>query len=61
MFKLQTTNGVDHFLEACSREERDEWAADIAAAIDMLQMDKSEKVTNQQSGTGARSQNIDLR
>uniref|UniRef100_A0A3B5LCK4 Pleckstrin 2 n=1 Tax=Xiphophorus couchianus TaxID=32473 RepID=A0A3B5LCK4_9TELE len=25
-FKLQTKHGVDHFLEACSREERDEWA-----------------------------------
>ncbi|XP_041828083.1 pleckstrin-2 [Melanotaenia boesemani] len=38
VFKLQTQHGVDHFLEACSREERDEWAADITAAINKLQV-----------------------
>nr|XP_057913012.1 pleckstrin-2 [Doryrhamphus excisus] len=36
VFRLQTRNGVDHFLEACSREKRDEWAADITAAVDKL-------------------------
>ncbi|XP_061749924.1 pleckstrin-2 isoform X2 [Nerophis ophidion] len=36
VFKLRSRNGVDHFLEACSREERDEWAADITAAVDKL-------------------------
>uniref|UniRef100_A0A3Q2ZKA7 Pleckstrin 2 n=1 Tax=Hippocampus comes TaxID=109280 RepID=A0A3Q2ZKA7_HIPCM len=37
VFRLQTKNCVNHFLEACSREERDEWAGDIAAAADKLE------------------------
>lgn len=37
MFRLQTKHGAEHFLEACSREERDEWAAGITAAIAELQ------------------------
>lgn len=36
MLKLQTKNGVDHYLEACSREERDRWAAEITAVVDKL-------------------------
>ncbi|XP_061552626.1 pleckstrin-2 [Phycodurus eques] len=37
VFRLQTKTCADHFLEACSREERDEWAGDIAAAADRLE------------------------
>ncbi|XP_057714934.1 pleckstrin-2 [Corythoichthys intestinalis] len=37
VFRLQTKTCVDHFLEACSREERDQWAGDIAAAADKLE------------------------
>ncbi|KAJ8289106.1 hypothetical protein COCON_G00017650 [Conger conger] len=35
--KLQTPRSAEHFLEACSREERDGWAADITAAVHRLQ------------------------
>ncbi|XP_077586747.1 pleckstrin-2 isoform X1 [Stigmatopora nigra] len=37
VFRLQTKTCVDHFLEACSREERDQWAGDIASAADKLE------------------------
>ncbi|KAJ8341069.1 hypothetical protein SKAU_G00333600 [Synaphobranchus kaupii] len=37
VLKLKTQRSAEHFLEACSREERDEWAADIAAAVQRLQ------------------------
>ncbi|KPP79558.1 pleckstrin-2-like, partial [Scleropages formosus] len=36
VLKLQTQNSAEYFLEACSREERDEWAAAIAAAAKAL-------------------------
>ncbi|KAM8833016.1 pleckstrin-2 [Synchiropus picturatus] len=36
VFKVKTKGCVEHFLEACSREERDDWAADITAAVDRL-------------------------
>ncbi|KAM6960499.1 pleckstrin-2 [Aplochiton taeniatus] len=36
VFKLKTSCSVEHFLEACSREERDEWVADISAAVQKL-------------------------
>lgn len=36
VFKLKTKCSVEHFLEACSREERDEWVADISAAVQKL-------------------------
>ncbi|CAL8289235.1 pleckstrin-2 isoform X1 [Gadus morhua] len=36
VFKLKTQSSVDHFLEACSREERDEWAAAIIGAVEDL-------------------------
>uniref|UniRef100_A0A8C6TPD7 Pleckstrin 2 n=1 Tax=Neogobius melanostomus TaxID=47308 RepID=A0A8C6TPD7_9GOBI len=34
VLKIVTKTGVEHFLEACSREERDAWAADILAAAE---------------------------
>uniref|UniRef100_A0AAY4DTA6 Pleckstrin 2 n=1 Tax=Denticeps clupeoides TaxID=299321 RepID=A0AAY4DTA6_9TELE len=36
VMKLETNSSEEHFLEACSREERDEWAAFIMAAVDKL-------------------------
>lgn len=33
VIKLHTKSGTDHFLEACSREERDRWADDITTAV----------------------------
>ncbi|XP_064173159.1 pleckstrin-2 [Anguilla rostrata] len=42
VIKLQTQHGVEHFLEACSREERDEWAADIAGAVQRLKGENSQ-------------------
>lgn len=61
MFKLQTKNGVDHFLEACSREERDDWAADITATVDKLQTSGGEKATNQEDPSESQLNNINLR
>uniref|UniRef100_A0A3B4A9Y4 Uncharacterized protein n=1 Tax=Periophthalmus magnuspinnatus TaxID=409849 RepID=A0A3B4A9Y4_9GOBI len=40
VLKIVTKTGVEHFLEACSREERDVWAADIMAAVERLNSDK---------------------
>ncbi|XP_010877725.1 pleckstrin-2 isoform X2 [Esox lucius] len=36
VFKLRTKCSAEHFLEACSREERDQWVADIRAAVEKL-------------------------
>ncbi|XP_034419332.1 pleckstrin-2 [Cyclopterus lumpus] len=61
VFKLQTKNGVDHFLEACSREERDDWAGDITAAVDKLQTSEGAKAPKQQQDpAGSQFHNIDL-
>ncbi|XP_014850331.1 PREDICTED: pleckstrin-2 isoform X1 [Poecilia mexicana] len=59
-FKLQTKHGVDHFLEACSREERDEWAADITAALNKLQATDGGKPMSQKDSAQSRLQNINL-
>ncbi|XP_028293190.1 pleckstrin-2 [Gouania willdenowi] len=62
VFKLQTKLGVDHFMEACSREERDEWAAVITATVNQMQTstsgDREEK--NQQDSAGSQLHNINL-
>lgn len=34
--KLQTSTSEEHFLEACTREERDEWAAAIGEVVQKL-------------------------
>ncbi|XP_069016998.1 pleckstrin-2 [Embiotoca jacksoni] len=61
VFKLQTKHGAAHFLEACSREERDEWAADITAAANKLQKgDGGSKVTDQEEPDGSQLHNINL-
>lgn len=54
-------NGVDHFLEACSREERDNWAAHITAVVDKLQTAGGGEVTNQEDPAGSQLHNINLR
>ncbi|XP_030628881.1 pleckstrin-2 [Chanos chanos] len=36
VLKLETNTSEEYFLEACSREERDEWAAAIGAAVEKL-------------------------
>ncbi|XP_062325342.1 pleckstrin-2 isoform X2 [Osmerus eperlanus] len=38
VIRLQTQSCGEHFLEACSREERDEWAAGITAAMTTLRL-----------------------
>ncbi|XP_065153589.1 pleckstrin-2 [Paramisgurnus dabryanus] len=36
VLRLQTSTSEEHFLEACTREERDEWAAAIGKAVQKL-------------------------
>ncbi|KAM6912497.1 pleckstrin-2 [Xenentodon cancila] len=60
VFKLHTKHGVDHFLEGCSREERDEWAADITAAVKRLHTTDDAKMTNQKDSDESHLHNINL-
>lgn len=36
VLRLKTNTSEEFFLEACSREERDEWAAEIGSAVRRL-------------------------
>ncbi|XP_023142435.1 pleckstrin-2 [Amphiprion ocellaris] len=60
VFKLQTKHGVNHFLEACSREQRDEWAAEITVQVNKLQTNEGVKATKQQEPGGSQLHNINL-
>ncbi|KAL6105199.1 plek2 [Pungitius sinensis] len=60
VFKLQTKNGVDHFLEACSREERDDWADDITSAVVKLRPSEDGEVAKQPRAAGSQLHNINL-
>ncbi|XP_031589271.1 pleckstrin-2 [Oreochromis aureus] len=60
VMKLQTKHGVDHYLEACSREERDEWAADITAAVNKLQTTNGKSKTDQPDPAESQLNNINL-
>ncbi|XP_072221330.1 pleckstrin-2 [Leuresthes tenuis] len=60
VIKLHTKHGVDHFLEACSREERDEWATDITAAVSKLQVNDGETASDQRDPTETQLHNIKL-
>ncbi|KAM8915594.1 pleckstrin-2 [Spinachia spinachia] len=60
VFHLQTKNGVDHFLEACSREERDDWADDITAAVGKLRLPEDGEVPEQQDPAGSQLHDINL-
>ncbi|KAA8581831.1 hypothetical protein FQN60_008571 [Etheostoma spectabile] len=53
-------NGVDHYLEACSREERDDWAGNIMAAVNKLRAAEGGNVANQPDPAGSRLHNINL-
>ncbi|CAN9501958.1 unnamed protein product [Ophioblennius macclurei] len=61
VFKLRTKNGVDHFLEACSREKRDEWAREIGAAVDKLAgVGNGEAASSQLDSIGVHLKSVDL-
>ncbi|KAF7658648.1 hypothetical protein LDENG_00009790 [Lucifuga dentata] len=60
LLRLQTKSSCEHFLEACSREERDEWAADITTAAEKLRMEDGGDETSQQDPTGSQLNNVNL-
>ncbi|KAM3595270.1 uncharacterized protein V6R79_020851 [Siganus canaliculatus] len=60
VFKLQTKNRVEHFLEACSREERDNWAADITSAVEKLGPDEGSQTSSQEEPAESQLHNINL-
>ncbi|MBN3298730.1 PLEK2 protein, partial [Amia calva] len=43
VIKLKTQKSAEYFLEACSREERDAWAASITSTIQNLRPDSAQK------------------
>lgn len=57
VLRLQTKSGVDHYLEACSREERDRWAGDITAAAAKL---RGSQPANQEEPDASQPNNINL-
>lgn len=57
VLKVQTKQGVEHHLEACSREERDRWAGDITAVVDKL---RGSQVAAEEEPDGSRLHNINL-
>ncbi|XP_076013698.1 pleckstrin-2 [Genypterus blacodes] len=60
VFRLQTKNATEHFLEACSREERDDWAADITAAADKLRTGGGGDESGQTDPAGSHFHDINL-
>lgn len=61
VIKLHTKSGADHFLEACSREERDDWAEDITSAVNKLGVSGGDKGTQQEDLPGSQLHSINLR
>lgn len=61
VIKLHTKSGADHFLEACSREERDHWAEDIASAVNKLGVAGGDPGTDQDDLAGSQLHNVNLR
>lgn len=57
VLKVQTQHGVEHHLEACSREERDRWAGDITAVVDKL---RGSQVATEDEPDGSRLHNFNL-
>lgn len=57
VLKVQTKPGVEHHLEACSREERDRWAGDITAVVDKL---RGSQAANEEEPDGSQLHNINL-
>uniref|UniRef100_A0A8C6TMD5 Pleckstrin 2 n=1 Tax=Neogobius melanostomus TaxID=47308 RepID=A0A8C6TMD5_9GOBI len=60
VLKIVTKTGVEHFLEACSREERDAWAADILAAAESLNSEDNGIGENSPDPTDTGLNSIDL-
>ncbi|KAM4625170.1 pleckstrin-2 [Polymixia lowei] len=60
VFKLKTKSSVEHFLEACSRETRDEWAADITAAAQKLRTVEGGEPDGQKDSKSMKLHNINL-
>ncbi|CAL1575626.1 unnamed protein product [Knipowitschia caucasica] len=58
VMKIVTKSGVEHFLEACSREERDMWAGDILSAVESLK--NSGDVDTVPDPEEAKTQHFDL-
>lgn len=61
--KLQTSTSEEHFLEACMREERDEWAAAIGAVVQKLNAHDSLTTSPSQvkGSTSLQLHNVNLR
>ncbi|XP_056914408.1 pleckstrin-2 [Takifugu flavidus] len=60
VIKLHTKSGTHHFLEACSREERDNWADDIISVIKKLGAAGGDGGAEQEDPTGAQLHNVNL-
>lgn len=63
VLKLQTNTSEEHFLEACMREERDEWAAAIGAAVQKLNPHDAQTPSPSQmkGSTSLQLHNVNLR
>eukprot|EP00066_Takifugu_rubripes_P026175 XP_011615441.1 PREDICTED: pleckstrin-2 [Takifugu rubripes] len=60
VIKLHTKSGTHHFLEACSREERDNWADDIISVVKKLGAAGGDGGAEQEDPTGAQLHNVNL-
>lgn len=61
MIKLHAKSGADHFLEACSREERDNWAEHIISVVNQLGEAGGDKGPGQEDLPGSQLHNVNLR
>lgn len=63
VLKLQTSTSEEYFLEACTREERDEWAAAIGAVVQNLSSHDAQTPSPSQmkGSTSLQLHNINLR
>ncbi|XP_066536152.1 pleckstrin-2 [Hoplias malabaricus] len=60
VLKLRTGSGEEFFLEACSREERDEWAAEIRAVVQNLSLGGNNTIPTQTRKGSRALQNINI-
>ncbi|XP_056616277.1 pleckstrin-2 [Triplophysa dalaica] len=62
VLRLQTSTSEEHFLEACKREERDEWAEAIGAAVQKLNPHKTPTPSSSQNkgSTSLHLHNVNL-
>lgn len=61
VIKLHTKSGADHFLEACSREERDNWAEDITSTVNQLGGAGGDQGLGQEDLARSQLRNVNLR